>query len=457
MGGNLITGATLIDGRRQWSGWLRTEGERIAEVMAGELKEADAADLAARHGCELVDGRGRWLIPGGVDPHVHLGLPVGDDVVSEDVVTGTRAALAGGTTTVIDFVTPGRQESLVDATAARLAELTGACCDYSVHGSLTAWHHGSAADLRAAVERFGLRSLKLYLAYLETIGLGAGDLAAAMTAAAALDLTVLLHCEDGAEVSRRQAALLAAGDHGPSAHARSRPPEVEAAAVATALALAARTGCLPYVVHVSTPEAMALITAARAGGQAVVAETCPQYLVLDESVYEREFAVAARAVMSPPLRSPAHVAGLRAALGRGEVDVVGTDHCAFTDAMKARGRHDFTRIPGGASGVRHRLALLHTVGVEGGLLEPWQWVRLVSTRPAEVFGLAPRKGTLEVGADADLVLWDPRRTAVIDDADGPSVFAGLSVVGQAERVWSRGLPVLQAGIATVAAGAGRRV
>ncbi|MEZ4387328.1 MAG: amidohydrolase family protein [Candidatus Krumholzibacteriia bacterium] len=455
MGGYLITGATLIDGRRQWSGCLRTADEGIAEVTAGPLTVPDAADLAARHGCELVDGRDRWLIPGGVDPHVHLGLPVGDGVVSQDVEAGTRDALAGGTTTVIDFVTPGRGESLASATEARLAELADACCDYALHASLTAWRDDAAVDLRAAVERFGLRSLKLYMAYLETIGLEPAALESAMAAAVALDLTVLLHCEDGVEVSHRQAALLAAGETGPSAHPRSRPPECEVSAVSGALELAARTGCRTYVVHVSTPEAVALITAARARGQTVFAETCPQYLLLDESRYAADFPAAARAVMSPPLRSSRRMAGRREALGRGEFDTVGTDHCAFTDAQKARGRDDFTRIPGGAAGIRHRLALLHTVGVDGGRLSPCQWVDLVSRRPAEIFGLAPRKGTLNVGADADLVLWDPRLTWTIDAAE-PSVFASVPVVGGAVRVWARGRQTAVAGATTVEAGAGRR-
>jgi len=450
LGGYLITGATLIDGDGERPGSLRTEGERIAAILPADVPDADLADLAARHGCEVVDGRGRWLVPGGVDPHVHFALPVGDTVTVDDFATGSRAALAGGTTTIIDFVTPARDQSLVEATEARLAEAARSSCDYALHASATAWRSTTAAELGACVERYGLRSLKLYLAYLETIGLADADLFAAMQAAAALDLTVLVHCEDGASVSQRQRALVTAGETGPAAHLRSRPPRCEVDAVVRALDLAARAGCRPYVVHVSTGGAVVAIRAARARGQTVLAETCPQYLVLDENAYRRPFAEAAAFVMSPPLRAPAERDALRTAVWRGDLDVVATDHCAFDRRQKDRGRGDFTRIPGGASGVEHRLALLYTLGVVPGALTPSAWVRLVSAQPARIFGLYPRKGSLAPGADADLVLWDPAVTRVIHAAEDHevcdhSVYEGLAVRGRAERVWLRGTEVVRQG------------
>lgn len=462
MSGYLITGAGLVDGDGERPGSLRTDGERIAEVLPADLPDADLADLAARHGCAVVDGRGRWLVPGGVDPHVHFALPVGDTVTVDDFATGTRAALAGGTTTIIDFVTPRRDESLLEATAARLVEAARSSCDYALHASATAWRSTTAAELRACVDRFGLRSLKLYLAYLETIGLEDADLFAAMQAAAALDLTVLLHCEDGASVSQRQRALLAAGETGPAAHPRSRPPACEVDAVVRALDLAARAGCRPYVVHASTGGAVAAIRAARTRGQMVRAETCPQYLLLDEDAYQRPVAEAALFVMSPPLRSPAERDALRAAVWRGDLDVVATDHCAFDRRQKERERGDFTRIPGGASGVEHRLALLYTLGVVPGALTPSAWVRLVSAQPARIFGLYPRKGSLAPGADADLVLWDPTAAGVIRAAADHevcdhSVYEGLAVRGRAARVWLRGRTVVADGRLDAAPGQGRCV
>lgn len=465
MSGYLITGALLVDGYTSRAGVLRTEGERIAEIHAADLARGDLDDLAARCACEVVDGSGLWLIPGGVDPHVHFGLRAGKVTTSDDFLSGTRAALAGGTTTVVDFITPARGEPLASAAAARLAEAERAACDYTLHASITEWRAGTADELAACAREFGLRSVKLYMAYLETIGLAGASLEAAMRTAAALDLTVLLHCEDGASVTERTRALLAADDRGVAAHPRSRPPECEERAVELALELVARTGCRPYLVHLSTAGALSAVCAARArvraGSQPVFAETCPQYLIFDDSVYDGAFEDAAPFVMSPPIRPEAHRRALREALADGVIDVVATDHCAFNlTGQKDLGRDDFTRIPGGAAGVEHRLALLYTLGVEGDLISPSAWVRLVATRPAEILGLYPRKGSLAPGADADLVLWDPAsrwtiRASKSQQRCDHSIYEGRTVRGRAVRVWSRGEMVLDGTSLQAAAGRGR--
>lgn len=460
MAGTLIANVRLIDAEGERDGALRVEGERIAEWLPADLADDALSALAARHGCARVDGGGRWLIPGGVDPHLHFALPVAGTRTVDDFETGGRSALAGGTTSVIDFVTPGREEDLGDAISARREEAARCCCDHTLHPSLTAWRADSANQLAACAREHGLRSLKLYMAYLESIGLARPQLAAAMGAAAELDLVVMLHCEDGARVSAEQARLLAAGERGPAAHPRSRPAEFEVAAVRDALALAAAAGCRPYIVHVSAGESVAAVVAARAGGQVAYAETCPQYLLMDESLYAADFETAAAAVMSPPLRAATERDALNAALARGDFDVVATDHCAFDRAQKALGRDDFTRIPGGAAGVEHRLALLFTLAVAEGPLSPSDWVRLVSTRPAEIFGLHPRKGSLTPGADADLVLWDPRarrtlRAAADHHPCDHSLYEGMALRGAAARVWSRGETVFADGVLTAPAGRGR--
>ena len=450
MGGDLlITGATLVDEHGERPGCVRVSGGRIAAVTGAA--PADAA------GCEVVDGAGCLLMPGGVDPHVHFALPVGGAVTADDFASGGRAALAGGTTTVIDFVTPGREQPLLAAVEARLAEAAACACDYTLHLSATSWRAGAADQLRACARDFGLRSLKLYMAYLDTIGLGDGDLGRAMAAAADLDLTVLLHCEMGRRVAQRQRELLAFGDTGPAAHPRSRPPEMEAGAVRRALELAAATGCRPYIVHMSTAGAVDAVAAARAAGQAVLAETCPQYLLLDESVYAGDAATAAAAVMSPPLRAAEHREALRRALKGGLIDTVGTDHCSFTAAQKAAAG-DFTRIPGGAAGVQHRLALLMTLADEG-LLSRADVVRVACSGPARAFGLYPRKGALTVGADADLVLWDPDARSVITaaadlHAGDQSVYEGRPVRGRPRRVWLRGASVVDGDRVDAPAGGG---
>lgn len=457
----LIANATLVTGSGAFPGSLRTDGEHIAEVVRGELTEGDAADLSRRHGDRMVDGRGLLLVPGGVDPHVHFSLPVAGTVTVDDFVSGSLAALAGGTTTVIDFVTPGRDQSLVAATEARLAEAEACACDHGLHMSVTAWREGMAGEMAACREQ-GLVSVKMYLAYLESIGLVDDALEPAMRTAADLDLVVLLHCEDGAAVSARQRELLAAGRTGPDAHPLSRPAEMEEDSVRHALDLARRTGCRPYVVHISAAGSVAAVTAAKEAGLTCYAETCPQYLLLEDSVYAGDFTQAAAHVMSPPLRPATHRGRLVEALARGEFDVVATDHCSFDLEQKGRVRDDFTRIPGGAAGVEHRLALLHTLVAETGALGPTDWVRMACETPARIFGLWPRKGSLQPGADADLVLWDPTAPAVISADDDHhrcdhSIFEGQRTVGRPLKVWSRGELVADGGTVLAAPGRGRFV
>ena len=459
----LIAGATLVTGAGAGPGTLRTAGGRIAEVLAGDLEPHEAAALAARHGARVVDGSGLLLVPGGIDPHVHFALPSGGTVTCDDFVSGGRAALAGGTTTVIDFITPGRSESLAAATEARLAEAAACTCDYGLHASVTAWRRDTATELKETAEHYGLRSVKMYMAYLDSIGLEERDLAPAMAAAAELDLLVMLHCEDGEAVAARTRQLLEEGRRGPDAHPLSRTARMEASAVRTALQLAGQAGCRPYIVHVSTGASMGAIAAARADGRTVYAETCPQYLLLDESIYGGTFEHAAACVMSPPLRPACQADALRGLLARGAFDVVATDHCAFNlVGQKDRGRDDFSRIPGGAAGVEERLALLWTLGVWEGRIDPSAWVRLVAEGPARIFGLWPRKGSLRVGADADLVLWDPHARRTIFAADGQSrcdhsIWEGRETVGSPVKVWARGELVLDGGVLTAGAGRGRYV
>ncbi|HPF70120.1 MAG TPA: dihydropyrimidinase [Candidatus Krumholzibacteria bacterium] len=444
----LITGAALMTGDGERKGALRTAGGRIAEVLPADLGDEDADALAARHGATRVDGTGLVLVPGAVDPHVHFALPAGGTVTVDDFVSGSQAALAGGTTTIIDFITPSRKQTLVEASELRLAEAAACACDYALHGTVTSWRRDTPADLAAAADRYGLRSLKLYMAYLDSIGLEERDLAKAMGAAAELDLVVLLHCEDGAMIEGQIRELHEAGRRDPEAHALARTARAEGTAVRTAMALAGRTGARPYVVHISTGAAMAAIAAARADGRTVYAETCPQYLLLDEGAYRCPFEHAAAAVMSPPLRPACQADALRGLLGRGAFDVVATDHCAFNLAgQKDRGRDDFTRIPGGAPGVQERLALLWTLGVATGLITPADWVRLTAENPARIFGLWPRKGSLQPGADADLVLWDPFAERIITQATARSradhsLWEGRRTVGAPVKVWSRGELVL---------------
>ena len=437
MSGLIITNARLIDADRDERGGLCAADGRIVEILAADMPADDLDALALRHNAEVIDAHGLWLIPGGVDPHVHFALPMAGTVTVDDFASGSRAALAGGTTTFIDFITPAPGASLIEATEARLLEAESSACDYSFHLTVTCWGPDTASEMKRCRDEFGLNSVKLYLAYLESIGLGDDDLFHAMRAAADLGLIVLLHCEDGKRVLARQHELLAAGRCGVDAHPDSRPAELEEASVRHALKLAARAGCRVYIVHASTAGAVEAVAWARDAGQDALVETCPQYLLLDDSKYRGDPVEAAACVMSPPLRPAGHGAALRRAVSQGMIDTVGTDHCSFTRAQKAAAE-DFTRIPNGAAGVQHRLGLLAAAVPE---LGPRDWVRLVSRGPADLFLPEMRKGRLQAGYDADLVLWTPDISSFIIDDDAHrcdhSIYRGQQTAGSVRNVWQR--------------------
>ncbi len=430
----LIRGGTVVSSR----------GMRRADVLVEDgVIAAVEASLPPPGGCREVDAEGLLVLPGGIDPHVHLSLPAGGTVSADDFDSGSAAALAGGTTTIVDFVTPRRDEPLLAAHRARRLEAAASRCDLALHGTITSWRPGMADEMASVVEEEGVTSFKIYLAYLESIGIDDGTALRAMEAARSLGATVLAHCENGHVVSYLQRRLLAAGVTGPEGHPRSRPPEVEEEAVGRAILLARSTGCPLYVVHVSTAGGAGAVAAARREGLPVHGETCPHYLLLDESLYREDGFEASRYVLSPPLRTAPHREALWRALAGGGLEVVATDHCPFTRAQKERGRGDFTRIPGGAAGLEPRLPLLFTHGVTAGRLSLERFVELTAEAPARLFGLAPQKGAVVPGADADLVLWDAQAESVISAATHHhrtdlSLYEGWTVTGGPRAVYLRG-------------------
>jgi len=422
------------------------DGARLADVLVedGRIAAVEASLPAPRGAVEEVDAGGLFVLPGGVDPHVHMALPVGGGLVSaDDFDSGSAAALAGGTTTLIDFVTPAREQSLEDAFEARRAEARASRCDVALHGSVTGWRPETAAEMARLVEARLTRSFKIYLAYLETIGIRDETALQVMETAASLGATVLAHCENGDAVSFLRRRLLQAGVTGPEGHPRSRPPEVEVEAVRRAILLAGVAGATLYVVHVSTAGGAAAIREARLRGLPVNGEVCPHHLLLDEREYLRPGFEGAAYVLSPPLRTAEHRAALWEALERGELEAVSTDHCPFTTADRRHGLDDFTRIPGGGAGVEHRLTLLHTHGVLPGRITLERFVELVAEAPARRFGLWPQKGRIAPGADADLVLWDPKASGTISAAThrhrtDESLYEGFATTGAPRAVYLRG-------------------
>lgn len=445
------------------NGTVVTATDRIrADVYCEDgLVRAVAPDLEVPAGTAVLDATDQLVLPGGVDAHVHMELPFAGGVNADDFFTGTAAGLAGGTTTIVDFVHPERGQSLREAFRARREEAAKACADHAFHMAITWWSEAVRRELAEVVREDGVRSFKAYLAYRRTIGIDDEALLGVLDAARALDALVLAHCEHGAAVEWLQQRLLAEGKTGPEWHPVSRPSWLEGEATGRAIALARAAGAPLYVVHVTCREALDAIDRARREGQLVWAETCPHYLLLDDSVYRKPDFEAAAWVLSPPIRPRYHQEALWAALAAGLVHTVATDHCPFRQAdQKTLGRGDFTRIPNGAAGIEHRLTLLYTYGVRTGRLTVEQLVDVCCTRPARLFGLYPRKGTIAVGSDADLVVWDPEQAGVVSatthhHATDRSIFEGFALHGGPSHVLAAGRVVLARGELRAERGAGR--
>jgi dihydropyrimidinase len=449
----LIAGGTVIE----------PESERLADLRVGDdgRVEEVTPGIARRDGEERYDATGKLVIPGGVDAHTHMQLPVGAVRVSDDFASGTRAAAVGGTTTIIDYITPERGEDPFAAVGRWRVMAEPSAIDWGLHLTFTAAVPESV--VAAAVEA-GISSFKLYLAYPDRLQVDDGAVVDLMRSARRQGALVTLHCENGAAIEELRREALAAGRTAVIEHARTRPPLLEAEAAARAAVLAELTGAAIYVVHVSSADALAAIRAAKARGVDVQAETCPQYLYLDESRLAGDD--AADFVCTPPLREAWHAERLWEGLARGWIQTVATDHCPFWRADRragvagsADGVRDFTEIPGGLPGVETRLALIWEA-VREQRISASDWVRSCCAAPARIFGLFPKKGSLAVGADADVVVWDPTRRQPLaaedlDMAVDHSPYAGMVATGWPELVLNRGRVVARDGRFVGEAGWGR--
>ncbi len=439
----LIKNGTVVRASGTCEEDILIEGGRIT-ATGHDLPAGDGGD-----GASVIDARGMYILPGGVDPHVHMHLPTPAGYSSDDFLSGSRAALAGGTTTIIDFVTPDRGEPLPQAVEKRMREAESSLADYSFHVSPVDWRKTSPGEIRECI-RMGFTSFKVYMAYKKTIGLDDGDLLRVMSSVGQAGGMVTIHCEEGDEIERLRDNYYNSHHTAPLYHALSRPARLEAAAVKKAITLAAEAGCPLYIVHVSSAESLHHIREAHSKGQPVYGETCPQYLLLDEGKYEGSFEQTAPFVMSPPLRSAADNDALWEALADGTLGTVGTDHCPFTSRQKSAGVHDFRKIPGGAGGVEHRLSLLYTYGLLTKRLNLNQLVNIFTSGPAKLFGLYPRKGEIATGSDADIVIWNPQPESIISslthhmncDID---IYDGLPVKGRMEYLIRGGEIVVKNG------------
>ena len=402
------------------------------------------------NGQDMLDATGMLVLPGAVDEHVHLQMPVGEFASSDDFYTGTVAAACGGTTCVVDFVEPESDEPWLEGLDRRQREARDkATIDYGFHMTVSRADAKTLAQVPAAITA-GVSSFKLYMAY-EGLRLDDGGLLAALAVLRDHGGRVLVHAENHHAIAYLTAQALAHGQTGPENHPLTRPDIMEAEAIHRLLALASITHTPLVLAHLSCALGLEEVRIARERGQTVWVETCPQYLLLDESAYRLPGFEGAKFVMAPPPRTELDRNALWAGLSSGEVNTVATDHCPFFfETQKTRGRGDFSRIPGGAPGIETRLALLYTHGVRTGRLTPERWVEVCCTAPARRFGLAPRKGTLAIGADADIVVFDPEcqvtlSVGTLHQNVDYCPYEGWTVQGYPVTVFSRGEAVARGG------------
>jgi dihydropyrimidinase len=450
----IIRGGTVVNADRAFRADVLCYGDKI--VAVGENLEAPPS-------AKVIDAGGQYVMPGGIDTHTHMNLPFMGTVTQDDFYTGTAAGLAGGTTTIMDFVIPAPKQNLIEAYHQWRGWAQKSAGDYTFHVAITWWDDSVHRDMEILVRDHGVNSFKHFMAYKNAIMADDETLVKSFRRSLELGAIPTVHAENGELVYQLQQDLLKKGLTGPSSHPLSRPPAVEAEAANRAIAIANVLNTPVYIVHVSCEESLDAITRARANGQRVYGEALAGHLVIDDSVYQSDdLEYAAGHVMSPPFRSKHHQAALWHGLQSGNLHTTATDHCTFCAAQKAAGKDDFTKIPNGCGGVEDRMSVVWDAGVNSGLLTPSEFVKVTSTNAAQIFNIYPRKGVIAVGADADIVVWDPEGTRTISSLTqfakgGFNVFEGRTVRGIPSTTLSAGNVVFHRGVLMAQEGAGRHI
>jgi dihydropyrimidinase len=424
----------------------------LADVgISGGKIAAIAGQLSPENATQTIDASDHLLLPGGIDVHTHLDMPFGGTMSADDFQTGTIAAAFGGTTTLIDFAIQYKGQTLRHAFDTWMKKAHDkATIDYAFHCIITDLGSAQLEEM-ADLIREGVTSFKLFMAYPGVFMLDDASIFRAMSQAAKHSGLICMHAENGGAIDVIVQQALAEGKRAPKYHALTRPTTAEAEATSRAIALAEMAGCPVYIVHLSCNDALEKVREARDRGLPAYAETCPQYLYLSLENMNGPGFDAAKYVFTPPLREKWHQEKLWHGLTHDALQVVSTDHCPFCfKEQKELGIDDFTKIPNGGPGIEHRLSLIYTGGVHGKRFSPNRFVEVVATAPAKLFGLFPRKGTIAVGSDADLVVFDPNQEQVISAKTHHmrvdySMFEGIQIKGLPKTVLSRGRPVIDAG------------
>ena len=437
----ILKGGKIVSDKITYFSDIKVDSGKIVEI--GENLESKD--------CEIVDVSGSYIIPGGIDTHTHFDLDTGTTITVDDFISGTKAAIAGGTTTILDFATQSKGKSL----KAGLEEWhhkarNKAYCDYGFHMAITDWSDSVCDEMDEMIKQ-GVSSFKLYMAYKGTLQVDDSIIYKALEKSKNIGAIIGFHCENGDLVCELVDKNLKENHISPQYHATSRPPMLEAEATSRLMKIAELTKSKVCVVHLSCKESLDEVLKAKERGVDVVVETCPQYLLLNEDKYKLEGFEGAKYVMSPPLRNVKNNDILWKALEQNQIDTIGTDHCSFNyKKQKELGIDDFSKIPNGAPGVEHRVGLLYTYGVSTNKISINRMVELLSTNPAKIYGLYPQKGTIEVGSDADLVVINPNKTKVIKAEDQVqnvdyTPYENYRLNCEIERVYLRGKEVSRNG------------